>query len=226
MTNMGKSVTAITRETTVAKLFILDVCWGPGYASQGNWWWYSIKNRLPLESKSAKNRKYRYVIINYGHDVTANIFEIIILPLYVKSLFLSFMSRLCLVPNLWQVLCKKDLQKSGYWKYPNHSLTETSELTPENEVWQGRPKGHFLQVRKYNETTTSISCLTHSWRGLLLYRNQSVDLHSKSMDWFLYDNGLRHETVNKNQQVGGFDKWLKKHCFENKFKINIFLNVP
>ena len=23
-----------------------------------------------------------------------------------------------------------------------------------------------------------------------------IDLHSKSMDWFLYDNGLRHERVN------------------------------
>ena len=28
-----------------------------------------------------------------------------------------------------------------------------------------------------------------------LYRNQSIDLQSKSMDWFLYDNGLRHERV-------------------------------
>ena len=28
------------------------------------------------------------------------------------------------------------------------------------------------------------------------YRNQSIDLQSKSMDWFLYDNGLRHERVN------------------------------
>ena len=32
--------------------------------------------------------------------------------------------------------------------------------------------------------------LTLSWRRPLSYRNQS-----KSMDWFLYDNGLRHERV-------------------------------
>ena len=31
------------------------------------------------------------------------------------------------------------------------------------------------------------------------YRNQSIDLQSKSMDWFLYDIGLRHE------RVKGFD---------------------
>ena len=44
--------------------------------------------------------------------------------------------------------------------------------------------------------------LTLSWRGPLSYRNQSIDLQSKSidllcksMDWFLYDNGIRHERV-------------------------------
>ena len=37
--------------------------------------------------------------------------------------------------------------------------------------------------------------LTLSWRRPL-YRNQSIDLWSKSVDWFLYDNGLRHERVN------------------------------
>ena len=26
-------------------------------------------------------------------------------------------------------------------------------------------------------------------------RNQSIDLPSKSVDWFLYDNALRHERV-------------------------------
>ena len=31
--------------------------------------------------------------------------------------------------------------------------------------------------------------------GPLSYRNQSIDLQSKSLNWFLYDNGLRHERV-------------------------------
>ena len=34
------------------------------------------------------------------------------------------------------------------------------------------------------------------WR-LISYRNQSIDLQRKSMDWFLYDIGLRRERVNK-----------------------------
>ena len=29
----------------------------------------------------------------------------------------------------------------------------------------------------------------------LPYRNQSIDLLYKPMDWFLYDNGLHHERV-------------------------------
>ena len=40
-----------------------------------------------------------------------------------------------------------------------------------------------------------IATLTFSWRRPLSYRNQSFDLRSKSRDWFLYDNGLRHERV-------------------------------
>ena len=43
-----------------------------------------------------------------------------------------------------------------------------------------------------------INTLTLSRRRPLSYRNQSIDLQNKSMDWFLYDNGLRHERVNLN----------------------------
>ena len=45
--------------------------------------------------------------------------------------------------------------------------------------------------------------LTLSWRRPLSYRNQSMDLQSKSMDWFLYDNGLLYERV----------KWLSEWHF-------------
>ena len=37
--------------------------------------------------------------------------------------------------------------------------------------------------------------LTFSWRTSLSYRNQSIDLQRKSMDWFLYNKDLRHERV-------------------------------
>ena len=40
--------------------------------------------------------------------------------------------------------------------------------------------------------------LTLSWRRSLSYKNQSIDLLCKSMDWFLYDRDHHHERVNTN----------------------------
>ena len=37
--------------------------------------------------------------------------------------------------------------------------------------------------------------LTLSWLKSLLYKNQSIDLLCKSVDWFLYDTDLLHERV-------------------------------
>ena len=37
--------------------------------------------------------------------------------------------------------------------------------------------------------------LALSWQRSLSYRNQSIDLQSQSVDWFLYDRDLRHERV-------------------------------
>ena len=40
-----------------------------------------------------------------------------------------------------------------------------------------------------------VNLLTLSRRRPLSCRNQSIDLLGKSMDWFLYDNGLCHKRV-------------------------------
>ena len=40
--------------------------------------------------------------------------------------------------------------------------------------------------------------LTLSWRKPIPFRNQSIDLLRKSMYWFLYDIGFRHERVKKH----------------------------
>ena len=50
-----------------------------------------------------------------------------------------------------------------------------------------------------------ISFLTLSRRRPLSYRNQSIDLLRKSVDWFLYDNGLPLERV-KDLKVCSFSK--------------------
>ena len=43
--------------------------------------------------------------------------------------------------------------------------------------------------------------LTLSWRRPYSYRNQSTDSLRNSMDWFLYDDGFRHERVKSLNQV-------------------------
>ena len=43
--------------------------------------------------------------------------------------------------------------------------------------------------------------LTLSRRSPLSYRSQSIDLGSKSMDWFLYDYDLRLERVKRNRNI-------------------------
>ena len=53
-----------------------------------------------------------------------------------------------------------------------------------------------IKLRNFHFESSHWNTLTLSWRRPSSYRNQSIDLPSKSMDWFLYDNGLRHERVN------------------------------
>ena len=77
----------------------------------------------------------------------------------------------------------------------------------------------FIQFR----FTRSDFKLTLSWRRPILCRNQSIDSRTKSMDWFLYDIGLRHERVN----VGWFGasdmtKYLKLSKIINFFKAGIW----
>ena len=53
-------------------------------------------------------------------------------------------------------------------------------------------------VKLYNrnaKTRQSFSILTLSWRRFLSYKNQAIDLLSKSMDLFLYDRDVCHEKI-------------------------------
>ena len=61
-----------------------------------------------------------------------------------------------------------------------------------------------------------------SWRRSLSYTNQSIDLQSKSMDWFLYDNGLCHERVKCNFKLlitTSIEIQFKKRKFKNYFHV-------
>ena len=64
---------------------------------------------------------------------------------------------------------------------------------------------------------TSKCSLTLSWRRPLLYRNQSIDLLYKSIDWFLYGNGLHHERVKSS---------VRKKLFRRKRNLSIVKSQP
>ena len=65
-----------------------------------------------------------------------------------------------------------------------------------------------------------ISYLILSWRRPLPYRNQSTNLQSKLMDWFRYDNGLRHERLKV------FNVRSVIHDFSNSSdQLHLWLNI-
>ena len=61
--------------------------------------------------------------------------------------------------------------------------------------------GLFMSYLCHLVSTSILIIINHSnlinlsWRSVLLYRSQFINLGSRSMDWFLYDRALRHETV-------------------------------
>ena len=62
--------------------------------------------------------------------------------------------------------------------------------------------------------------LNLSWRRPLSYRNQSIDLRSNSLDWFLYDNGLHHERVKCFQNLwGNVSSYMQQKSFSKLVSI-------
>ena len=72
---------------------------------------------------------------------------------------------------------------------------------------------HFCKSNEKLKHAIKQGILTLSRRRPLSYRNQSIDLLLKSVDWFLYDKGLRHERVK--------DIWIcRKVPDEAKFTVH------
>ena len=65
--------------------------------------------------------------------------------------------------------------------------------------------------------------LNLSCRRPLSYRNQSIDLRSKLMDWFLYDNSLRHERVNGRQfstkECALYHQYLQRNLYTEEYSV-------
>ena len=65
--------------------------------------------------------------------------------------------------------------------------------------------------------------LTLSGGRPLSHRNESVDLQSKSMDWFLCDNGLRHERVKWSSEKKKIQKTNINNS--NNAKLVIYIQI-
>ena len=86
------------------------------------------------------------------------------------------------------------------------------------ELWKQRKHYALLTCKKIRLGFN----LTLSWGRFLSYRNQSIDLLCKSLDWFLYDRDLLHERANAfiaNKEV----EYSNFILTENNRKLSIFL---
>ena len=74
------------------------------------------------------------------------------------------------------------------------------------------------------QTARHTTALNPPWRRPLSYRNQSIELWSKSMDWFPYGNRLRHERANMpNHLTSTANTMLKQR---HRWKLKTFNMSP
>ena len=74
---------------------------------------------------------------------------------------------------------------------------------------------HFYGQSSYVNYVLRFLCgnftvLTLSWRRSLSYRNQSIDLQNKSMDWFLYDTDIAVKELIRS--TGCNKSWNYLYC--------------
>ena len=83
----------------------------------------------------------------------------------------------------------------------------------------------FKRINKFGPSWNhqKITWLTLSWRRPISYRNQSIDLLRKSVDWFLYDIGLRHERVNIRNEIWRWSLTKAGNTREYWLKLNLHL---
>ena len=133
--------------------------------------------------------------------ILCNIYLIFIIYLFkfnLETAVLFFRLSVCLFKIflfLW-VSERSSLQTCSYNNDINldetHPDTQSLFETPDFETDCGRSE----QERHLNDVAIVSVLLALSWGRSLSYRNQSIDVQSKVMDWFLYDRDLLHERVN------------------------------
>ena len=82
----------------------------------------------------------------------------------------------------------------SYWRNLTLNWYWTNTVSYFCLLWRNYSAPYEGLVEVWNGLCGSLAL---SWRRPLSYRNQSIDLRCKSIDWFLYDNSLRLERVNE-----------------------------
>ena len=85
-------------------------------------------------------------------------------------------------------------------------------LAPSEDI--RRPQGFNMDLEKGKKGTLVWNVWSLSWWKPVLFRNQSIDLQSESIEWFLYDASFRHER----------DKYEFHHRFSNVILIDAIQN--
>ena len=105
---------------------------------------------------------------------------------------------------------------NGLFPYPlkasqNQRFSGLIERDQQHKIVQPCQNNSLLKTfQNFKHFNLWKTFLTLSWRRPKSYRNQSVDLLCKTMDWFPYDIGLPHERVKdfKNVNLIAFCLWL------------------
>ena len=79
----------------------------------------------------------------------------------------------------------------------NFYLKETLTQVFSREFCELFKNTYFVEDLRTTEIPERESLFNPFITETVIIRNQSIDLQSKSIDWFLYDNDLRLERVNK-----------------------------
>ena len=129
-------------------------------------------------------------------DVTWFACTTVILMRYVSSLF-NKIFKLLVILFIMNLYARYDItKKASYWIWNRawticrHDFFKTGNIRP------GKIKKTFFCFLNFQKEYGNYGrLLTLSWRIALWYRNQSINLLCKLIDWFLYVRFLRHERV-------------------------------
>ena len=132
-------------------------------------------------------------------------------PLQHKKLFRKYKTSYL---HIWSKLIKTMLNILKFCPFSIFILAVIHYSTPPKKLIQETSSIFWGALRiqatsKYpSETRINITSWTLSWQRSLSYRSQSIDLHCKSIGWFLYDRNLRYERV----KTGHFQYHFPRGC--------------